>query len=140
MTIKVRQEKTGDILEVPLFSKEYADLPVALVNDEPIPLKAFVEELSSMHSGMGAAESPHSQNFSNLLNRLIAIKLIKQEALNIGFDRTPESPEKGRKVCLENLDQAASGKADCQSSSGSASCRRALSTDGSRGQTAGLSF
>jgi len=103
MVIKVKQEETGDILDVPLFSKDYADLPVALVNDEPIPLKAFVEELSSMHSGMGAAESPHSQNFSNLLNRLIAIKLIKQEALNIGFDRTPEVQKKVEKFALKTL-------------------------------------
>lgn len=104
-TIQVRQEKTGKIIEVPLFSGEYADLPVATVNDEPIPLKAFVAELSSMHSDISDDESSHShnQNFKYLLNRLIAIKLVKQEALNIGFDRTPEVQKKVDKYALKML-------------------------------------
>ncbi len=89
LTLAVRQEGTNDILQVPLFSEKYAQLPVATVNDEPITLKKFSMELASMHAGMAEKEPPGSQSFTTLLDRLITIKLIKQEALNIGFDRTP---------------------------------------------------
>ena len=89
LTIPVRQQKTGKILQVPLFSEKYAKLPVAMVDEEPITLKEFSLELASMHSNMESSDSPAGQNFNKMLERLITIKLVKQEALNIGFDRTP---------------------------------------------------
>ncbi|MBE0500787.1 MAG: peptidyl-prolyl cis-trans isomerase [Desulfuromonadales bacterium] len=89
LTIAVRKEGTNELLQVPLFSEKYAQLPVAKVNDEPITLKKFSLELASMHTGMAEKETPGRQSFTTLLDRLITIKLIKQEALNIGFDRTP---------------------------------------------------
>ncbi len=89
LTVPIRIAGTKKILQVPLFSEKYAQLPVAMVNEEPITLAEFTRELATVHSGMGDSETPASQNFSKLLERLIEIKLIKQEALNIGFDRTP---------------------------------------------------
>ncbi len=89
LTVPIRITGTKKILQVPLFSEKYAQLPVAMVNEEPITLAEFTRELATVHSGMGDSETPASQNFSKLLERLIEIKLIKQEALNIGFDRTP---------------------------------------------------
>ncbi len=89
LTVPIRIAGTKKILQVPLFSEKYAQMPVAMVNEEPITLAEFTRELATVHSGMGDSETPASQNFSKLLERLIEIKLIKQEALNIGFDRTP---------------------------------------------------
>ncbi|MCD6188364.1 MAG: peptidyl-prolyl cis-trans isomerase [Desulfuromusa sp.] len=89
LTVPIRIAGTKKILQVPLFSEKYAQMPVAMVNEEPITLAEFTRELATVHSGMGDSETPASQNFSKLLERLIEIKLIKQEALNIGFDRMP---------------------------------------------------
>lgn len=90
LTVAVRPTAGGDPLQVSLFSEEYAQLPVAMVNDEPITLKEFSLELAGMHNNMGQESAQAEQNFKKLLDRLISIKLVKQEALNIGFDRSPE--------------------------------------------------
>lgn len=105
LTIPVRQEGSEKILQVPLFSEKYAKLPVATVNDEPITLQEFARELATMHNSMTETETPGSQSFAKLLDRQIAIKLVKQEALNIGFDRTPEVQSQIESFALRTMIQ-----------------------------------
>jgi len=103
LTISVRQEDSNKILQVPLFSEEYAKLPVATVDGEPITLKKFSLELAAMHGGMAGGKSPESQSLTKMLERLITIKLVKQEALNIGFDRTPAVQKQIEKFALTTM-------------------------------------
>jgi len=89
LSIPIRTAASGEIQQIPLFSSKYAQTPVAKVNTEPITLKEFALELASMHSSMEASEMKGGQSYLKMLDRLITIKLVKQEALNIGFDGTP---------------------------------------------------
>lgn len=105
LTIKVRQGGSNEILQVPLFSEKYAKLAVATVEGEPITLEDFALELATMHNSMTESETPGSQSFSKMLERLISIKLIKQEALNIGFDRTPSVQNQVEVFALKTMIQ-----------------------------------
>jgi len=103
LTIQLRQKDSGEIREVSLFSEEHAQAPVAMVNEEPITLQDFTTELAKMHSSMADSETPRSQSFNKLLDRLIAIKLVKQEALNIGFDQTPAFQKQVEEFALKTM-------------------------------------
>ena len=103
LTIPVRQEGTMDVVQIPLFSEKYAQTPVAMVNEEPITMKDFMVEIATMHNAMGDSETPASQSFTKMLDRLITIKLVKQEALNIGFDRTPAVQKRVEEFALKTL-------------------------------------
>lgn len=105
LTIKVRQAESNEILQVPLFSEKYAKLAVATVEGDPITLEDFALELATMHNSMTESETPSSQNFNKMLERLISIKLIKQEALNIGFDRTPSVQNQVEVFALKTMIQ-----------------------------------
>ena len=79
-------------IRVPLFSTKFAETPVAEVNEEPILLAEFARDLKSAHGAMnkdGAAENT-AQTAADLLNRLVTVRLVEQEARNIGFDQTDE--------------------------------------------------
>ena len=89
LNVSVRQ-RNGDILQVPIFSEKYADLPLAVVDGEPIVLADVTRELAAMHSGREETGTPVAQKLDSLLDRLVAIKLIRLESYNIGFDRTPD--------------------------------------------------
>lgn len=103
LTIPVRQQETGEIIQVPLFSEKYAELPVATIEGEPITVKDFSLQIARMHGGMENQDKPKGQNFSSVLDRLISIKLVKQEALNIGFDRTPEVESQVKNYALKTM-------------------------------------
>lgn len=105
LTIQLRQKDSGEIREVSLFSEEHALDPVAMVNEEPITLQGFTTELAKMHSNMADSETPRSRSFNKLLDRLIAIKLVKQEALNIGFDQTPAFQKQVDEFALKTMVQ-----------------------------------
>lgn len=105
LTIPVRQQQDGKIVKVPLFSEKYADLPVAMIEGEPITVKDFSLRIASMHDNMSGSDAPKKQNFSDLLDRMIAVKLVKQEALNIGFDRTPEVETQVKNFALKSMIQ-----------------------------------
>lgn len=89
LSIPIRSAASGEVQQIPLFSTKYAQTPVAMVNTEPITLKEFALELASMHSSMEASDKKGGQDYTKMLDRLITIKLVKQEAMNIGFDRMP---------------------------------------------------
>ena len=61
---------------------------VATINDEPITLDEFNQEISSLKAGKSAEQKRDAE--SELLRRLINTKLIIQEARKIGLDELPE--------------------------------------------------
>jgi parvulin-like peptidyl-prolyl isomerase len=64
---------------------------LATVNGEAITLDEFYQQLAAVHeAAMEGGEKIHKQNPSELLNRLITIKLVLQEARNIGLNELPE--------------------------------------------------
>ncbi len=105
LTIPVRKKGTEEVLQVPLFSESNAQLPVATVDGEPITLREFALELATMHSDMTDSEVPQSQSLTRMLDRLIAIKLVKLEALSIGFERMPAIQKQIENFALKTLIQ-----------------------------------
>ena len=101
--IKVRKQGSDQVLKIPLFSEKYAEMPVAMVADEPITLKEFSREMASMHQELKEGEAAKNQNYKDLLERLITVKLVKQEALNIGFDRTPQVQSQMDNFAVKNM-------------------------------------
>jgi len=82
------------LIEATVFASEQK-LPVmkgkkivAMVNDEPITLQEFNQEVSSLKGSKSAEEKKGVD--SELLRRLINTKLIIQEARKIGLDELPE--------------------------------------------------
>ena len=63
---------------------------VATVNDEPITLEEFDQELASLHAGIVEEKKVSKKKESELLRRLINMHLILQEARRIGLDELPE--------------------------------------------------
>jgi hypothetical protein len=80
-------------LRIPLFSKRFSSIPVAVVNDDPILLEELTGALTTVHEGQKEGKSAGKKNFTTVLNRLINVRLIIQEALNMGLDETPEVKE-----------------------------------------------
>jgi hypothetical protein len=76
-------------IKAPIFSEHFAKVPVALVNDEPIFLGELTATLASLHGDRSGTEGG-KQNLTNVLNRLINVRLVLQEAANMGLDDTPE--------------------------------------------------
>ena len=68
----------------------FAKFPVATVNDEPILLHELVDTIASAHEQMGEGKSAGRKNLDKVLRRLINIKLILLEAVNMGMDELPE--------------------------------------------------
>ena len=88
------REEISVTLKAPLDSPLFSDFPIAVVNDEKITLDAFTKNLVSLHSKLSGEESTgRKKSFLELLNRLISIKLIVQEAKNIELDQLPEVKE-----------------------------------------------
>jgi len=77
-------------LRVPLWSELFSKTPVASVNDEPITVDDLLKGLATMHKGMSDSATSFEMNFESILNRIITMKLIVQEAENIGLDELPE--------------------------------------------------
>jgi len=64
---------------------------VASVNGEPILLEDLLAQLSALHEGVAEPQAKvHRPDPSALLDRLINVRLILQEARNIGLDELPE--------------------------------------------------
>ncbi|HZV81770.1 MAG TPA: peptidylprolyl isomerase, partial [Geobacteraceae bacterium] len=80
-------------LRVPLFSKHFSHTPVAVVNDDPIMLDELTSTLATVHEGQTEGKSAGKKDFTAVLNRLINLRLIIQEATNMGLDETPEVKE-----------------------------------------------
>ena len=105
LTVSLRSKGSQEVRQIPLFSEQHADTVVASVNGEAITLKEFAMELASMHSDMDGSTAKGKQNFTESLDRLIAVKLIEQDALNIGFDRMPEVQSQVENFALKAMIQ-----------------------------------
>ena len=77
-------------LAVPLFSNLFAETPVALINDVPVTVAEFSKDLQSVHNEVANndAMSGAEENIQRLMQRMITVRLVEQEARNIGFDQT----------------------------------------------------
>jgi len=84
------QDAGSGLIKVPLFSERSAACPVAKVGDDMIPLDDLTRALASSHqSGSGEAKAGRT-DATAILNRLIDVRLIVQEARAMGVDEDPE--------------------------------------------------
>lgn len=77
-------------VQLPLSSQEYANLPVAEVNGDPISLSELNSELMAMHADVNEQQQAGHEDLPTVLQRIINLRLLEQEARNIGFDETPD--------------------------------------------------
>jgi len=67
---------------------------MAMVNNDPITTGEFNRALSSIHSDSSEKEREASKvDYNGILKRLITLRLIRQEAINIGLNELPEVKE-----------------------------------------------
>jgi len=66
---------------------------VATVNGDPITVEELNQALGMRHAEMAAGNQVGKVDYSEILNRLINIRLILLEARNIGLDELPEVKE-----------------------------------------------
>ena len=64
--------------------------PLAVVNGEPITLDDFLRQLDRVHSEVGEEAHAEKQDPTALLERLVDVELIVQEARAIGLDEVPK--------------------------------------------------
>ena len=64
---------------------------VAMVNDEPITLEEFKQELAILDKETAGKEKASERNERELLQRLINSRLVVQEGRRIGLDELPET-------------------------------------------------
>jgi parvulin-like peptidyl-prolyl isomerase len=64
---------------------------VAMVNDEPITLEEFKEELAALNKGKAEKEMADKKGEAELLRRLVNSRLMVQEARRIGLDDLPDA-------------------------------------------------
>ena len=93
------------LVEIPLFSDFFPEIPVALVNDDPVTVAEFSEDLQSVHNEMSGHEAAtgSKQNIQRLMDRLITVRLVEQEARNIGFDQTSSFQKQAKEFAEKNL-------------------------------------
>lgn len=77
-------------LNAPVFSEQFAKVPLALVNDEPITMEDFKKTLGTIHEGMVEGQPAPKKNFPELLKRLVNSLLIIQEARTMELDKQEE--------------------------------------------------
>lgn len=87
---KTQGEQDSVTLKAPIFSPIFSSVPLASVNDELITLEDVKVSIGSMHADMKETKTKVRRDYTALLNRLINVKLILQEAKNIGLDELPE--------------------------------------------------
>lgn len=77
-------------IEAPLFSRLFLDVPVALVNLAPVTVAEFSRNLQDVHAQASESEmdSGSNEKIRNLIERLVRVRLVEQEARNIGLDQT----------------------------------------------------
>ncbi|HWR59836.1 MAG TPA: hypothetical protein VN328_13195, partial [Thermodesulfovibrionales bacterium] len=96
------------LLQVPLMSSLFSSVPIAVVNDEPITMKNITSALETAHEGQqaGSKTEAASADFSDILKRLITVRLIVQEAREMGMDELPEfkkAVEENKKTVVRSL-------------------------------------
>lgn len=83
--------RDGASVKVPLFAPESESAAVAKVDDEVITLSDLMRVLAVAHGGMGQdASSAGKQDFKDVLDRLIDVRLVVTEAREMGIEELPE--------------------------------------------------
>jgi hypothetical protein len=88
-------------LRVPFFSDRFTDVPVAVVNGDPITLEDLRKVVGARHQDVSEGKKedvPEGQksakiDFSDTLRKLINVKLIAQEGRSMGLADLPEAKE-----------------------------------------------
>lgn len=66
---------------------------VATVNNDPITMGEYTRELSSIHGSDKAEKQVGKIDFKGILDHLITLRLVREEAINIGLNELPEVKE-----------------------------------------------
>jgi hypothetical protein len=95
MVLIVKDLRSSTTVTVPLDSTAHDDLPVAVVNDVPITVEDLKGTIAAAHEGGDEGKKDGTTNapkidFNELLQRLINVQLVIQEAKTIGLDELPE--------------------------------------------------
>jgi hypothetical protein len=89
-TIQLKTPEGIVAVRLPLSSQEYAKLVVAAVNGDPILLAELNGGLMDFQAEAGEQQQSGHGDLHSILQRFINLRLLEQEARNIGFDETPD--------------------------------------------------
>lgn len=115
MVLTVKDPRSSTMITVPLDSTAHDDLSVAVVNDVPITVEDLKSSIAAAHEegheegDEGTKDKTKNApkiDFNELLQRLINVQLVIQEAKTIGLDELPEVKDPIRifsSVSLRNL-------------------------------------
>jgi parvulin-like peptidyl-prolyl isomerase len=80
------------MVRAPIFSPLFDSVPLAVVNDDPVTMGDLTNALTESHEERDPAKtlSGGKIDFAKILDRLINVRLVVQEAVRIGFDELPE--------------------------------------------------
>lgn len=88
---KMALEQFRVTLRVPVMSPLFSQVPIALVNDDPIRMEDLTHSLASVHKEkVDTAKQTGKIDYEKILDRLINVRLVIQEATNIGLNELPE--------------------------------------------------
>lgn len=90
-------------LQFPLFSRYFTDVPVAVVNEEPVYLRELASSISSQWEEISTHETDREKAYLDILNRLLTSRLIVLEARNIGLDETDYFKSQVKEFKLKTL-------------------------------------
>jgi hypothetical protein len=89
---KTASEGPRIALKVPISSPHFSQVPVALVNDDPVIVEDLLQALGAMHASRDDDKTTTGAiDYARVLDRLINSRLVIQEAINVGLDELPES-------------------------------------------------
>src|SRR5208337_2639152 len=80
-------------LKIPLFSPLFSEVPLAKVNDESVTVKEVRDALIASHEERAEETAAQKVDYAAILDRLINVRLIIQEARGMGIDELPEVKE-----------------------------------------------
>lgn len=66
---------------------------VATVNNDPVTMGEYTRELSSIHKDDKAEKQVGKIDYKGILDHLITLRLVREEAINIGLNELPEVKE-----------------------------------------------
>jgi len=66
---------------------------VATVNNDPITMGEYTRELSSIHGSDKAEKQVEKIDYKGILDHLVTLRLVREEAINMGLNELPEVKE-----------------------------------------------
>lgn len=89
---KTSYEGPAITVRIPLFTSYDENVPLAMVNNEPVTLGDLTAMLGSTHEERDPAkiQGGGKIDYGKIMDRLINVRLVVQEAATIGFDELPE--------------------------------------------------